>query len=211
MRFLLSLVILSLLVLSGCRDEQAVETAQPEIENLNKQLEVKKNELMEINKKATELVSENQQLKEELKRDYEDLFFLICRESNSQCPGELKYFDPRKIKLGDSVLGMKVMGISVGTGDPGSYSVSFAETVEMSGKYIVDESDPMGPYLWLDTTTINGQKYSIHLGVGGNHAELEKALKGSKQGDIKLKLKDLTLQNLPHKPAYNSATFVGMI
>jgi uncharacterized membrane-anchored protein YhcB (DUF1043 family) len=82
MRYLLSLVIISLLLLSGCKDDQSNKPAQQDLESLNKQIEVQKNELMKINEKATELVSENQRLK----RDYEDLFFLICSEANSQCP-----------------------------------------------------------------------------------------------------------------------------
>jgi hypothetical protein len=147
-----------------------------------------------------------------MKRDYEDLFFLICSEANSQCPGELKYFDPRKVKLGYSILGMKVTSISEGTGEPGSYRISFAEIVEVTGKYTAIQDDPMGPYLWLDTTTINGQKYSIHLGIGGiqDKLELDKAMVGCKKSNITFKLKDITPQNLPHKPAFNVAIFVGV-
>jgi hypothetical protein len=208
MRYLLSLVIISLLLLSGCKDDQSNKPAQQDLESLNKQIEVQKNQLIKINEMEAELVLENQRLK----RDYEDLFFLICSEANSQCPGELKYFDPRKVKLGDSILGMKVTSIAEGTGEPGSYSFSFAEIVEVTGKYTANQDDPMGPYLWLDTTEINGQSYSIHLGIGGNQDidKLEKVLKGSKKGEIKLKLKNITLQNLPRKPAYNVAIFVGI-
>jgi regulator of replication initiation timing len=234
MRSILSLAVVSLLLFSGCKDDQAAKTAQLAIDSLNQQLEAQKIELMKINENTTGLLAENQRLKDELitkqnaiteaqqqssdkqkdidylTRDYEDLFFLICSEANSHCPGELKYFDPRKIQQGDVILGMKVKTIEVGTREPGSYSISFAETVEVSGKYIVNPDDPMGPDLWLDTATINGQKISIHLGVGGNKVELDKALKGSKEGDIRLKLKNITLQNLPHKPAYNAAIFVGI-
>ncbi|QGQ94427.1 hypothetical protein EHS13_05665 [Paenibacillus psychroresistens] len=213
MRYTLCLVIASLLIVSGCKGDQSAKKAEQDIVSLNIQLEAIKADLEAKQNATTEAqqqTKDKQQYIDSLTRDYEDLLYLICSEANTQCPGELKYFDPRKIKQGDVILGMKVKTIEVSTFGPGSYIVSFAETVDVTGKFTVSQDDPMGPYMWLDTDTINGKKFSINLGVGGNQDELQKALKGSEKGEIRLKLKDITLQRLPQKPAYNVAGFVSL-
>jgi hypothetical protein len=95
--------------------------------------------------------------------------------------------------------------------DPTSYILSFQDSAVISGQYRISKDEPMGPYLWFETNQINGESYSIQLGIEGDRQKLDEIFNSNQSGEVRLKVKNITVQGLPHKPAYNVAEFENLV